>query len=301
MKILKKAGSILFCLLPALLALGIQIIVTFAGVFLKVLFLIAEDPTAFTGSSLYYAEESINQLTSDSQFLAGVSAVYALLAAIALGIWYKLRFVPKSRPRRKASSLINPWMLGGLLLLMVGMQYISSYIVMLIAAIRPGWFESYKNIMESIGFDNITPLLALYTVLIAPVSEELIFRGVTLKYASKAMPFFLANIFQAFLFGAFHGNMVQGIYAFVTGLFCGYVCYKGGSLWLSVLFHMMFNLWGAFAPGFLSYSGESAWIHLGIALIAACLAIGGFFLYRKGIALREEKAYAGGNPQYNPR
>ncbi len=296
MKILKKAGSILFCLLPALLALGIQIIVTFAGVFLKILFVIANDPAVFQGSSLYNAEQTIAQLSSDSQFLAGISAIYALLAAIALGIWYRLRFVPKHRVRRKASSLMNPCILGGLLLLTVGMQYISSYMVMLIAAVSPGWFESYQSIMESIGFDNITPLLAIYTVLIAPVSEELIFRGVTLKYASKAMPFFFANIFQAFLFGAFHGNMVQGIYAFVAGLFCGYVCYKGGSLYLSILFHMMFNLWGAFAPGFLSYSGESIWIHLGIALLAAAISVGGLFLYRKGIDLREEKAYPDRNP-----
>ena len=144
--------------------------------------------------------------------------------------------------------------------------------------------------MESIGFDDITPLLALYTVFVAPMSEELIFRGVTLKYAARATPFFLANIFQALLFGAFHGNIVQGAYAFVAGLFCGYVCYKGGSLWLSILLHMMFNLWGAFAPDFLSYAGSSTILHLFILVLSILFSAGGAFLYQKGASMRKSSA-----------
>ncbi|MCI9531681.1 MAG: CPBP family intramembrane metalloprotease [Lachnospiraceae bacterium] len=287
MKILKKIGSILFCLLPVLLAFGIQIVVTFAGVFAKMLVLLADGSLAVRGSSLAGLDNAIYQISSDSQFLAGITAVYAILAAAALGIWYKVRFVPKHTPRRRASSIVNPHMLGGLILLMLGMQYLSSYMVMLIAAIRPAWFQTYQSMMEGIGFGDMTPLLAVYTVLIAPISEELIFRGVTLKYASRAMPFFMANIFQSVLFGAFHGNMVQGIYAFVAGLFCGYVCHKGGSLYLSVLFHMMFNLWGAFAPEALSYGGNSIGIHLAVVTAAAGITVAGFFLYRKGIQRRE--------------
>ncbi len=37
MNILKKIGSILLCLLPALLAFGIQIIVSFGGVLVKLI------------------------------------------------------------------------------------------------------------------------------------------------------------------------------------------------------------------------------------------------------------------------
>ena len=119
MKILKKTGSILFCLLPVLLAFGIQIVVTFAGVFVKIMLLLAEEPLLFDGPGLSGLEHAIGQISSDSQFLTMVTASYALLAAIAMGIWYKARFVPKHMPRRKPSALINPCMFGGLLLLMV--------------------------------------------------------------------------------------------------------------------------------------------------------------------------------------
>lgn len=290
MNILNKTGSILFCFLPVLLALGIQIIVTFASVIVRMLALIVGGSALFTDSSLANVEQAMASLSNDSQFLTLVSIIYAVLAAIALGLWYRLRFVPKHMPRRSLGELVNLPMIVGLVLLMVGMQYLSTYMVAMLAAVNHSWFDTYQGMMESIGFDDITPLLALYTVFVAPISEELIFRGVTLKYAARAMPFFLANIFQALLFGAFHGNIVQGAYAFVAGLFCGYVCYKGGSLWLSILLHMMFNLWGAFAPDFLSYAGSSTILHLFILVLSILFSAGGAFLYQKGASMRKSSA-----------
>ena len=244
MKILKQIGRILFCLLPALLALAIQFLVVLAGFVLKIVSLISKDPSLINGIA---SPDFIYGLLGDSQFLMLLSAIYGIISALVLGFWYWKRFVPKKKPRRTISDILNPGMFLGLVFLMVGMQYISTYLIAIVAAINPSWLDTYESLMENAGFGNITLVLALYSVLVAPISEELIFRGVTLRYASKAMPFFLANIFQAFLFGLFHGNMVQGTYAFVVGLFCGYVCMKGGSIYLSILFHMLFNLWGTFA------------------------------------------------------
>lgn len=283
MKILKKIGTILLCLLPALLAFGIQIIVSFGGIFVKLILEIISNPDLVHQMA---DPNFILDFLIDSQFLAGISAVYAVIAALALGFWYWKQFVPKKQPRRKVSSLINPQIFCALVLLMLGMQYISNYVVMILAAINPGWLQTYQDLMESIGFGDVTLLLALYSVLIAPISEELIFRGVTLKFGIKAMPFFAANILQAFLFGVFHGNVIQGAYAFVVGLFCGYVCYQGGSIYLSILFHMLFNIWGTFAPSFLSYGGKSILIHILIFAVAVLTALAGVFLYQKGLKRR---------------
>lgn len=292
MKLSKRIGGILFCLLPVLLAFGIQLVVSFAGVFLKIFLAIFSNRQLFTGNAtdtnavISSALNSVMGSLMDSQFLAGISAVYAVIAALALGFWYWKRFCPHKQPRREASSIINFPMVGGLILLMLGMQYISTYIIMLLATINPGWYQTYEDLMKSIGFGNVTPILALYSILIAPISEELIFRGVTMKYATKVLPFLAANILQAFLFGLFHANMIQGTYAFVVGLFCGYVCYKGGSLYLSILFHMLFNLWGTFAPEILNYSGTSILLHIFIFAAAICVALAGVFLYQKGIRQR---------------
>lgn len=283
MKVVKKIGGILFCLLPVLLAFGIQLAVSFAGVFLKVMMKLISDPNSINSMS---DPNYILNSVMDSQFLAGLSAIYAVLAAFALGFWYWKRFVPKKQPRRKLSSLINLQVLGGLILLMIGMQYLSTYVIAILAEVNPGWYHTYEDLMKSIGFEHVGLLLALYSILIAPISEELIFRGVTMKYAEKVLPFFAANILQAFLFGAFHGNVIQGTYAFVVGLFCGYVCHRGGSIYLSILFHMLFNLWGTFASEFLSYSGDSALIHAAIFAGAVCAAEAGVLLYRRGLQKR---------------
>lgn len=291
MKLLKTIARILVCLLPFLLALALQFLISFGGIFAKIMLSALKDPGLLKGEELY---STIYDLASDSQFLAGISALYAVTAALILGFWYWKRFVPKKRPRRKISSIINPSMLIGLIFLMVGTQYISSYIVMITAAVNPSWYDVYEELLKSIGFGDVTLILALYSVLIAPISEELIFRGVTLKYAVKSMPVLAANIFQAALFGIFHGNVVQGVYAFVIGLFCGYVCLRGGSIYLSILFHMMFNLWGTFAPDFLTYTGDSVLIHLAIFAGAVCAAALGIFLYQRGAACRKKKRT---NPQ----
>ena len=169
MNALKKLGRILFCLLPVLLAFVIQVIVSFGGVFLKFIL------------ELISNHDSLNQMTDadyimdfvmDSQFLAGLSAIYAIIAALILGFWYWKRFVPKKQPRREINSLINFPVLVGLILLMLGMQYISNYVVLFLASIKPSWYQTYEDLMKSIGFGNVTLILALYSIVIAPISTQ---------------------------------------------------------------------------------------------------------------------------------
>lgn len=280
----KKFGSVLFCLLPALLALAIQFAVSIPAVMLKIFTLIAEDPDILFDID-YYIDTVYASM--DGVFLSAVSAIYAVIAALVMGFWYWKKFAVKKAPRRKIGQIINLKMFAGLLTLMISMQYLSTYIVNLVYLINPKWYDTYESLMENIGFSDVSWVLALYSVIIAPISEELIFRGVTMHYAKKAMPFWLANIFQAFLFGVFHGNMVQGIYAFVVGLFCGYVCYRGGSIYLSILFHMLFNIWGTFVPGNFLYTGDSIIIHFLMFLLTVAVAFLGFYLYNKGTEKRQ--------------
>lgn len=281
---LKKFGSVLFCLLPALLALAIQFAVSIPAVMLKIFTLIAEDPDILFDID-YYIDTVYASM--DGVFLSAVSAIYAVIAALVMGFWYWKKFAVKKAPRRKIGQIINLKMFAGLLALMVSMQYLSTYIVNLVYLINPKWYDTYESLMENIGFSDVSWVLALYSVIIAPISEELIFRGVTMHYAKKTMPFWLANIFQAFLFGVFHGNMVQGIYAFVVGLFCGYVCYRGDSIYLSILFHMLFNVWGTFVPGNFLYTGDSIIIHFLMFLLTVAVAFLGFYLYNKGTEKRQ--------------
>ena len=94
--------------------------------------------------------------------------------------------------------------------------------------------------MESLLGGNVW-LSLFVTVILAPLAEELLFRGITLKKAQKIMPFMAANILQAVLFGIYHMNLIQGVYAFVLGLILGFTAEYFHSIWAAILLHACVN------------------------------------------------------------
>ena len=62
--------------------------------------------------------------------------------------------------------------------------------------------------------------------MIIPICEELIYRGLIFMRMRQYCNVNLAIGLSALLFAAFHGNVVQGIYGFATGVLFAYVCEK---------------------------------------------------------------------------
>ena len=89
------------------------------------------------------------------------------------------------------------------------------------------------------------------TVIIAPISEEVIFREWIYNFLKKRTKFY--NIIQAFLFGLFHFLLVQSIYAFISGIFLGNVKRKTDSLETVIFCHSFFNLIGLPYLGYIYY------------------------------------------------
>ena len=77
--------------------------------------------------------------------------------------------------------------------------------------------------------------------IVAPISEELIFRQVIYKRLRGISPVWVAVLISALLFGLYHGNLVQGIYAFIMGGLLALVYEWTGSFVAPVLFHMVAN------------------------------------------------------------
>ncbi len=53
--------------------------------------------------------------------------------------------------------------------------------------------------------------------------------------------FWIANVVQALLFGLMHGNIVQGLYTFATGLVLGFLYWRLGDLRYPILLHFGLN------------------------------------------------------------
>lgn len=116
--------------------------------------------------------------------------------------------------------------------------------VYLYAASYP-FFQEYASVSDKLS-GNSTPLIFLYTLIFAPFAEEYIFRGLIYRSARTGFGFMPANIIQALLFALYHGNLIQGIYAFVLGLLLGYAAEYKKSMPEIVGLHMAVNISGIF-------------------------------------------------------
>ena len=81
----------------------------------------------------------------------------------------------------------------------------------------------------------------ILTAILAPIGEELMFRGVILRRLSTVSQRF-AIFTSALIFGMMHGNLVQMILGFCVGLVFGYAAVKTGSLLLPIAGHMFINM-----------------------------------------------------------
>ena len=216
-------------------------------------------------------------LLKNTAFLQRLSVVFAVTVIIVFGIWYRRRFIAPFRKRpKKYWNGFSMQILFAVIFLGFGLQYITSLFSYVVSWINPSLLYNYNSSIDSAGYNSITIMLAVYTIILAPVGEELVFRGLTYRFARKALPFWGANILQAALFGVMHLNLFQGLYAFFLGLFLGWICHIGRGVRYSILLHMIFNLLGTIFSGFfqitmsLSVAGFSL---IGIALTIFALAI----------------------------
>jgi membrane protease YdiL (CAAX protease family) len=188
----------------------------------------------------------------DKTVLVRCYILFTVLVFILFGIWYRARFVrPYAASKRKTSGGFTLLTILMLILLGVGTQFIAQLIMNAEEKIMPALYRASGNAVTNLADNgNFTLWAALYIIILAPIAEELIFRGVVYRYARLNMSFIGADILQAVLFGIYHMNLIQGIYAFVIGLFLGFVASRGRGIRYSILLHILFNAFGFFFSNF---------------------------------------------------
>ena len=87
---------------------------------------------------------------------------------------------------------------------------------------------------------DFTPSMLMYTCVIGPIMEEVMFRGFLLKRA-RIFGDRTAVVYTAVMFGLMHGNIAQFLYATAIGLIFGYVAVKTNSIRYTVLLHIAVN------------------------------------------------------------
>lgn len=213
-----------------------------------------------------------------------------LIMLILFGVWYKYRFYDIYKKEEADIITKKKVILTILSLIVLGilLQLFISAILKILLSHFPDFFKSYNEIIDSFKGSKVSILTVISVIIIAPIAEELVFRGVTFSYLQEAMGPRLAIIFQALLFGIYHLDLVQGIYATLTGVILGIICYRFKNILPAIILHIAINCSSFLIPA--SFYGGTKKCTAIILLSGASLI---FFIYysclSKAISIRPSK------------
>lgn len=159
--------------------------------------------------------------------------------------------------------------------MMIGMMLIGEFITSLIpvtGSVFGNLYEIYSKMFDSIFQDKY--IMVVMVVIIAPILEEIIFRGIIMKgMLNGGSKLWVAILVSSLLFGLVHGNPWQFAGAVLLGAVFGLVYYKTKTLLLPILLHAFNNLTAVLiveygnTESFADFFGVSQWLILGIGVV----------------------------------
>lgn len=218
--------------------------------------------------------EMVSRINSFYNNMGTYTILLSIICAVASGIWCGILYY-RSDWRVRPFDYRKAFPLSRVLLIAVtvsGSCVLISILLGMLQQLMPNAFSNYYQVMEAISGGGML-LNIIYVVAIGPVSEELIFRGALFDRFYLAFPFWTANVLQALLFGIYHMNVIQGIYAFLLGMLLGMVRQMTGSIFASIFSHMIFNATSYGLTWLLGAAGKYAGVGLCVLLLFSAVAV----------------------------
>lgn len=134
---------------------------------------------------------------------------------------------------------MRPGVFFAVICLCMGTQMVNSLWVMGLEFLFSFSGKSLMPLLENVSGSSDSVSMFLYASILAPIGEELMFRGFLLRSLRPYGKRF-AILGSALFFGLFHGNLLQTPYAFLVGLLLGYVAVEYSISW-AVALHMFNN------------------------------------------------------------
>lgn len=164
----------------------------------------------------------------------------------------------------------------------IGAQMVNTLWITGLELVMNCFDRSVMTMLEQVAGSADTLSMFLYASFVAPISEELIFRGYILRSLRPYGKRF-AIFGSALLFGLFHGNLLQTPYAILVGLVLGYVTVEYSILW-AIAIHTFNNLVLADLLTRLTMT----WSEMAIGILNLSI-FGGFLLVSIGILIRNRQ------------
>ncbi|MEE1274655.1 MAG: CPBP family glutamic-type intramembrane protease [Olegusella sp.] len=182
-------------------------------------------------------------------------------------------------PRPKRPSKAGNILLDIVLILAIGVlaQIATDALLTLVEPLIPDTMAQYNEMMQQLSDTSLISVLSL--AILAPIAEEIFFRGVTMEMARRITPqAWVAVVLQAAIFGLAHGNPIQSTYTFLLGLVLGVIALYVGGLPATMLLHFSVNSSSYAASQLLGWAADWGTAGYGLAL-AASLALGALCLF----------------------
>ena len=171
----------------------------------------------------------------------------------------------KIRFNRKSFFYSMYMILGYILIKCVVTSFISIHIdIDNTNKISQTFINTYLDSSKTIA----TLLICIQVMIIGPIIEELLFRGILLRSLLEKFyqrPF-KAIIYTSLVFGFVHFNLVQGMFSFLGGIILGVIYYYTKSIKLCILTHILNNIL-IIIPNPIGITMNILYIIIGIALI----------------------------------
>ncbi len=198
----------------------------------------AENPGLSTGEIIAKVQEAA--LSSDYTIVSNAACmVIANILAVAV-VMLASRRVKLSRQFKKPSCSVGT--VGLAMLAIIGCQAASMFIQAIATALT-GYTGMSEEMAGALSFSENTAVnvvLVLYAVILGPVLEEIMFRGLALNMFAPANRTF-AFIVSSLLFGFMHMNFNQIFNGFLLGLVLGYIALKSRSIIPAIICHIFAN------------------------------------------------------------
>lgn len=246
-------------------------------VIMLVLLLVMDGTTSsyFTGN----LEGAYGILRNSASFMALHCVVFAGLNVLTA--WLGCRQSNISVESLFRTTNFSAWHAVQYIWIGIALQFIAGWAYTLLETIFTRNGSSLTEPMEVIYQDGKTMVIGLlYTCVLAPITEELFYRGFVMKSLSKIGVRF-GIVVSALLFGMMHGNFSQAILGTILGLFLGKITMRHNSLVPSILVHMGLNVSASIFTILGQFSGYKAtfFLYVGFTLLYFGMVVAGIVFW----------------------
>ncbi len=185
-------------------------------------------------------DNSINVKTID-QNMSLIITFFGALITVPILIVIKYLDIKKER-LRGAYGYKSVFFLKYLFIVpfAISFMYAANVIVSIIEKLLPSIAHSFDETAKAIYGANIT-VQVITAVILGPIVEELIFRGLMYIRLKRMFGPGIAAFVTGLIFGLYHGNVSQGIYAFIFSYAAIFIYEQYKNICAPIIMHMVAN------------------------------------------------------------